>query len=139
MVLAVRGLMSSDPQIALVSQWRVAAGHHVLEFPGGAVDDAESALAAARREAGEELGADCAAAPGSVIGQIRPHPALRNVTDVVLLELDAIPTGPEHVEPESGAMHMWVTFEELRTLIRTGRVRDGVTLGAFMLFTAYRG
>jgi ADP-ribose pyrophosphatase len=51
------GILAWDgAQLALVSQWRQAAGQAMLEIPAGTLDPGESPRATAERELGEECG-----------------------------------------------------------------------------------
>ena len=81
-----------------VRQWRHAAEHISVEFPGGVIDAGESPETAAARELAEETG--FIAGKMTKLGCVSPNPALfKNHFHVYLAE-DLIPTGEQKLDDD---------------------------------------
>ena len=81
-----------------VRQWRHAAEHISVEFPGGVIDAGESPEVAAARELAEETG--FIAGKMTRLGCVSPNPALfKNHFHVYLAE-DLIPTGEQKLDDD---------------------------------------
>lgn len=137
-VVALRG-----DQVLLVEHERPWVGATLLELPRGFGEVADGApgsdaacCAAATRELLEETG--YAAVDPRVLGRYHPDSTLLPAPVAVVrvrVDVDAVagPTDGEIVRP------LWVPAEDLRGLVRDGRLRDGHTLAALAVLEASTG
>ena len=82
----------------LVRQWRHAARHLTVEFPGGVLDADEDPAETARRELLEETG--FRAGKLTKLGSCNPNPALFCNTFHCYLAEELIPTGVQHLDAD---------------------------------------
>ncbi|ROL84052.1 NUDIX hydrolase [Pseudomonas chlororaphis] len=133
---AVNGVVAvptlADGRLMLVNLKRRAIGGQSIEFPRGAIDAGESAVDAAARELLEETGWQ--ASHVRELGLLHSNTSLIAsavaVCQVQIAEQQAAATDGEveHL--------LWVSRQELMTLIATGRITDGHTLSAAMMLLA---
>jgi ADP-ribose pyrophosphatase len=122
----------ADGRLMLVNLKRRAIGSQSIEFPRGAIDAGESAVDAAARELLEETGWQ--ASHVRELGLLHSNTSLIAsavaVCQVQIAEQQAAATDGEvdHL--------LWVSRQELMTLIATGRITDGHTLSAAMMLLA---
>lgn len=124
------GILAWDgARIALVRQWRHAAGRELLEIPAGTLEPGEQPAATAARELAEEVGVAAASwehgptfftAPGFCTEELRLYLATGLVPEVRAGAADEALT----VE--------WVTLSEARAAIDGGGIRDAKSIAAIL-------
>lgn len=124
------GILAWDgARLALVSQWRHAAGQVMLEIPAGTLDQGESPRSTAERELGEECGLAAEAweqgpsfftAPGFCTEHLTLFLATRLREDTF--------ESPEDEELEVS----WLTLAEAVAAIDDGRVIDAKSVAGIL-------
>lgn len=119
-----------DRTVALVRQYRHAAGEYLLEIPAGTLDEGEDPMIGAVRELEEEIGVraekiekltEFYVSPGFLTEKMHVFLAT-GLTDVgQKLEADELLTVERH------------SFDELNTMIRNGEITDAKTMVGVML------
>ena len=125
--LPAAGVVMHDPARGVLLLWR----HRFItdtwgwEIPGGRVEGGEAVVAGAAREALEETGW----APGPLQPVCSFHPAngVSDQTFHVFVAHTATEVGPPVDASESERIE-WVPVDRLRTLLRDGEIRDGLSL-----------
>jgi ADP-ribose pyrophosphatase len=135
-VLAVDDSKSKrDPLILLERQYRHAAAQYLYEVPAGSLDDGEDSLTGAKRELLEETGYKAKhwsklvryyASPG-FLGEWMQFFLAEGLTPG-----DAEPEDDEHIELFA------VPLSELLREIEAGRILDGKTIAAALLYERVR-
>ena len=121
------GVILHDPTRGVLLLWR----HRFItdtwgwEIPGGNVEEEETAQEGAAREAVEESG--WAAGPLEHVCTFHPTNGVSDQTFHVFLARSATYVG-EPTDPSESERIEWVTLARLADLIRTGEVRDGLSL-----------
>jgi ADP-ribose pyrophosphatase len=120
-----------DQHLVLVRNERVAVGQHLLELPAGTLEPGENPQAAAGRELAEETGYR----PGRirVLGEFYTSPGFCDELMRVFVAEQLQPVGQklepgEHIEVEV------VARTEVMAMIGDGRIRDGKTLAALLMW-----
>jgi ADP-ribose pyrophosphatase len=112
-------------RVALVRQWRHAAGDALLEVPAGTLEPGEAPLETARRELGEEMaiaagqweqGPSFFTAPGFCTQRL----TLFLATDLVESRVSA--PDDERLEPS------WLPLEDALRAVETGAIRDAKSI-----------
>jgi ADP-ribose pyrophosphatase len=119
-------------RLAMVRQWRQAAGRETLEIPAGTRDPGEEPAATAERELAEE----CGLAAGSWESGPGFWTAPGFCTEYLTLWLatDLRPT--EASRPDDEALDVeWLTIDEALAAVADGTVADGKSLVAIHWFT----
>lgn len=121
-------------RILLVRQYRHAAGDFLWEIPAGRLEPGEDPLVAARRELAEECGLEARLwrqAPA-----FYPAPGYTNEVMHLFFAYGLTPARgdarPDHDEEIETRVF---TRQELDTMIRRGKIRDGKTLAAAAYWT----
>ncbi|EMY36143.1 NUDIX hydrolase [Arthrobacter crystallopoietes BAB-32] len=128
-VLTFRGI----DYLGLVSQYRYPVQVESLEFVRGGAT--EMTAAEAGREVREETGIE----PGHAeyLGAVHPDTGMLSTeAGVWLFRQHPSDKDLDFTEDESGAMTSWHSLGEMLGLIRSGRIRCGITLAAFALLQA---
>jgi ADP-ribose pyrophosphatase len=127
---AVMMPLDDGGKVLLVRQFRLAAQASLWELPAGRIDPGETALAAAKRELGEETGyrarrwsklASFYPSPGYVTEKMTIYVA-RNLTAGA-----AAPMEDERIECR------WFKPEEIEGMIQAGKITDGKTIIGFLM------
>jgi ADP-ribose pyrophosphatase len=116
---------TSENEIIMVRQYRYALGRETLEIPAGKVDQGEKPEACARRELLEETGYEAES-----LRLIYTYaPAIGYSNELIHIfsghHLKQVNTSID--EREISSLQR-LSLEEVRTLIREGRIQDGKTL-----------
>ncbi|HEX2221652.1 MAG TPA: NUDIX hydrolase [Candidatus Limnocylindria bacterium] len=118
-------------RLALVRQWRHAAGRPLLEIPAGTLDPGEEPLATARRELAEE----CGLSAGRWLTGPRFFTAPGFCTELMHLFLatdlsaaDGSTEDDEEIELE------WRTLADARAAVDSGDVADAKTIAGILWF-----
>lgn len=124
-----------DGTVALVRQYRHAAGEYLLELPAGSLDDGEDPIVGAVRELEEEIGVRAAniekltefyVSPGFLTEKMHVFVAT-GLTDVGQnLDADEILTVERY------------SFDDLTVMIRKGQIADAKTIIGIKLAEARR-
>ena len=123
---------AKDPTVLVERQYRHAAGQFLLELPAGRIEPGEAALAAAKRELIEETG--FRARRWSRLVRYYASPGFLAETMQVFLA-EEIRAGVAQPEPDEKISLMQIPLSELIDLIQTGKVLDGKTILAVLLFS----
>jgi ADP-ribose pyrophosphatase len=119
-----------DGRIALISQYRYLIDASQIEFPGGAIDEGETALESAKRELLEETG--CKAVEITNIGLFYPLTThWKGPCHVFLAEVDIV----SEPRPDSGE-YLELVYrrpDEIDELARTNGIISGMTLAAWAI------
>jgi ADP-ribose pyrophosphatase len=122
---AVAILAWDGERLAVVSQWRQAAGADLLEIPAGTCEPGEAPLATAQRELAEECGL------GAATWEDGPsfYTAPGFSTELLNLYL-ATDLGPIDAQaPDDEALERsWLTLPDALSAIDAGRIRDAKSL-----------
>ncbi len=121
-------------EIVCVRQFRHGIGDFTLEVPAGLIDPHDpSPVAAAERELREETGYRCAAIVP--IGELQPNPALFTNRCHVFLATGVEYEGAPQWDPNEEMEIELVKAVDLPELVRTGRIRNALTVAALHLAT----
>lgn len=122
---AVAILAWDGTRLAVVRQWRQAAGAEMTEIPAGTLDPGEEPLPAARRELAEECG--LAAATWEPGPTFYTAPGFCTERLSLFLATDLSPTSaasPDDEELESA----WLTLTQALDAVTKGTIRDAKSL-----------
>lgn len=133
------GMVVAHPDRGMLMIWR----HRFMpdtwawEIPGGAVDEAEPAELAARRECLEETGWEPV---GEVQHLSRHHPSVGLVRQTfdIYLAADARHVGPPEDANEAARVE-WRSFDDVAADLRNGAISDGFTQLAVSLALGVTG
>lgn len=135
-VLAVDDSKSKrDPLILLERQYRHAAAQYLYEVPAGSLDPGEDPLAGAKRELLEETGYK--ARQWSRLVRIYASPGFLGEWMQIYLAEDLTPGDAEPEDDEQIELFA-VPLSELLRQIEAGRILDGKTIAATLLYDRVR-
>ena len=117
--------MFADGTVALVRQYRHAAGKYMLEIPAGSLDGDESPETGAARELEEEIGVT--AAKLDKIAEFYVSPGFLTEKMFVYLATEITETGQKLEEDELIELER-LTFPQALDLIRSGGIEDAKTI-----------
>lgn len=126
----------SDNTVALVRQYRHAAGKFLWEIPAGSLEKGEDPLSGARRELEEEIGVTA----GSVEPLIEFYvsPGFLSEKMFVFLATDLTETA-QNLEADELIEVEKFTFENLYEMIRAGEIEDAKTIAGLIAAGANLG
>lgn len=119
-------------EVVLVRQFRFGIEQVTLEIPGGLVDPGEDPKDAARRELNEETGYDSEEI--SLLGEVRPNPAIQDTTCYVYLARDVHPVYAQSLDDGEDIHIETVPFDRIPQLVRTGAIDHSLVLNAFYYY-----
>lgn len=122
---AVAILAWDGGRLAIVRQWRQAAGAELLEIPAGTAEPGETALVTAQRELAEECGLAGATWEEGPVFYTAPGFSTELLTLFLATELEPTSAdGPEDEALESS----WLTLPEALAAMEAGEIRDAKSL-----------
>ena len=119
-----------DGTVALVRQYRHAAGKYLLELPAGSLDDGENPAAGAIRELEEEIGVR--AGRIEKLTEFYVSPGFLTEKMYVFLATELIETGQQLEDDELIEIDL-MTFPQAFDLIRSGGIEDAKSMVGLML------
>jgi len=125
-----------DGTVALVRQYRHAAGKYLLEIPAGGVEDGETFEQGAVRELEEEIGVT--AANIELLTEFYVSPGFLSEKMYVFLATGLTET-KQNLEIDELIEIERITFSAAFDLIRTGGIEDAKTMAGLMLAGARLG
>ncbi|MEO6655160.1 MAG: NUDIX hydrolase [Pyrinomonadaceae bacterium] len=120
----------ADNSVALVRQYRHAAGKYLLKIPAGSLDGDESPETGAARELEEEIGVT--AGKIEKIAEFYVSPGFLTEKMYVFLATELTETGQNLEEDELIELEL-LTFPQAFDLIRNGGIEDAKTMVGLML------
>ena len=131
---AVGVVVASDEALLLLHRHRFITDTWGWEVPAGGVDPGESLEEAAGREVLEETGWR----PGPLRRLHGYHPSngLSDQRFELFLAEGATYVG-EPADPAESSKVEWIPFDEVRALVRSGAVTDGLSLAALLWWMAF--
>lgn len=130
---AVAILAWDGSRLAMVRQWRHAAGDTLLEIPAGTMEPDEDSLDTARRELAEEMGVAAAAWTVGPIFFTAPGFCTERLTLFLALDLSVA----EVPVPEDELIERaWVPLDDALAAIDDGRIADAKSIAGILWFSA---
>ncbi len=126
----------ADQTVALVKQYRHAAGKYLLEIPAGSLDGGENPETGARRELEEEIGVT--AGHIEKLTEFYVSPGFLTEKMHVFLATDLTETQQNLEEDELIEIEK-LTFEESFEKIKNGEIEDAKTMIGLMMASAKFG
>lgn len=119
-----------DGTVALVRQYRHAAGEYLLEIPAGTLDAGEDPMIGAVRELEEEIGVRAARVQKLTEFYVSPGFLTEKMHVYMATELTEV---GQKLEADENLTVERYSFEELHEMIRDGRIVDAKTMVGVML------
>ena len=116
--------------IWFVSQYRHAAGRHILELPAGTLEDGEDPIKCAQREIQEEIG--MGATSVQKIGEFFLAPGYSTEYMYIYLAKDLYPSSLPQDEDEI-LETIRLSTDEVKTKIAKGKIQDAKTIASLFL------
>jgi ADP-ribose pyrophosphatase len=132
---AVMLVVDDRDRVLLVKQFRLPAEKDLWEIPAGRLDPGEKPLQTAKRELMEETG--YSAKKWKKLAAYWPSPGFLSEKMHLFLATDLTQGKAAPMEDERIEMQ-WFKKKELAKLIRDGKIEDGKTLLAFLLWRSLR-
>jgi len=131
------GILAWDGQrVAMVRQWRHAAGQALLEIPAGTLDPGEEPLATARRELAEECGLSAAAWIAGPSFFTAPGFCTERLSLFLATQLaDAAAEAPE----DEDLVLSWLTLPDALAAIESGDVADAKSIAGLLWLSKRMG
>ena len=127
--------VDSNNRVALVRQYRAAAGQELLELPAGTREPNELPLACAQRELSEEMGVQ--ASTWLPLAQFFSAPGF--CTEQLWLYL-ATGLQPSSGTPEAdeNIQRQWIDLKAVASMIATGQIRDAKSIAGLLMVLQLR-
>jgi ADP-ribose pyrophosphatase len=125
----------SDPDIVLERQYRHAAGQYLYELPAGTRNPNEAPLAAAKRELIEETG--YRAKKWTMLVKYFASPGFLGEWMQIYLAQDIRP-GPSALEADEHLEVLRMPLSRAMQMVADGKIHDGKTLIALLLYSTRR-
>ena len=123
-------------EIALVRQFRYAAGRELLELPAGKLEAGENPLQAIEREIVEEIGYQ--ALDMKPFGQIIPTCAY--CTEIIYIHrAEQLLKAEQKLDADEFLDVLWLPFAKALEMVLAGEITDAKTCYAILKETALRG
>lgn len=122
---AVVAAINDQNEICLLKQWRHAIGKTIWELPAGCLEPGEPPLETAKRELEEEAGVR--AKQWQDLGYIVSSPGFSNEV-LYLFEARGVTKGTLKLDDAEQLEAHWLSFENVRSLCRSGEIIDAKTL-----------
>jgi len=136
-ILAVDpGKRKKDPWVVIEQQYRHAAGQSLWELPAGKLDAGEAPLDGAKRELSEETG--YSAKKWSPLVEYFASPGFLGESMKVFLA-EGLVAGDAHPEEDEKIDFRLVKLSELLGMVDKGKILDGKTLSAVLLYARKLG
>jgi ADP-ribose pyrophosphatase len=119
-----------DGTVALVRQYRHAAGDYLLEIPAGTLNPGEDPMIGAVRELEEEIGVRAARVQKLTEFYVSPGFLTEKMHVYLATELTEV---GQKLEADENLTVEWFPFDELNAMIRDGRIVDAKTMVGVML------
>lgn len=120
--------ITRDRRIVLIEQFRHGVGDHVIEIPGGMVDEDEDPKSAALRELVEETGYTTTRMIET--GRSYPNPAIQNNTIHHFIALDCERTEDVAFDDHESIATRRVALSELDDLVHNGEITHALAITA---------
>ncbi len=129
--------VDDNGRILLVRQYRHATLDYLWELPAGRIDAGEKPLQTAKRELAEETG--YRAARWKKLGMIYPSPGMLDERLHLYLATGLREAGKlaQHEEEDERVTLRWFTAKELDTMIENGKMPDGKTICAYLMWQRF--
>ena len=121
--------LNEKGEVALVRQYRYAAGKELLEIPAGKMEPGEDPRETALRELREEAG--LAAEHFSEFGRIIPTGAYCSEVIYIFLATELSPV-PQNLDPDEFLSVFWMDLDEAVRLVLSGEIDDAKTVSALL-------
>jgi ADP-ribose pyrophosphatase len=124
-----------DGRVCLIHSRRLTVGETLIEIPAGTREPDESPIETARRELIEETG--YRATKFEELVSYYPTPGV--LSEKMWIYVAQGLTAGEHArEPNEEIENMVVPWDEAMAMIRNGKIRDGKTLLAILMWQSHR-
>jgi len=131
-------IVKRSDEILLINQYRYPVRKFSNEFVAGIIDDGEDAEETAKKELLEEAGIK--AEKLTPLGKIFPLVGQTNAYAHIYLAsgaIEEVPPRPEIFEKFVSLTHRWVSLNQFRDMVVSGRINNAPTLAAWALLTEY--
>lgn len=123
--------------VLMETQYRHPIQRIIAGFPGGAIEDDQTPIAAAQRELLEETGYQ--AEEFINLGTFLPDVGIQANTGSLFIALNPVKVAePSQQTDEETTIPIVKTVDEVKALVEQGEIRDGWSLGPFLVFLLWR-
>ena len=121
--------LTKQQEVLLIKQYRHGAQKILWELPGGAVNEDEVPIVAAKRELLEETG--YSSNKWVLLGSSRPNPAIQSNTIYHYLALDCEKTAETSFDENESIATRLLPEKEVENLIMKGTISHSLVVAAF--------
>ncbi len=130
--------VTKDGKIVMIEQYRHGNDSITIELPGGLVENDEKPEVAAARELLEETGYSSTKKP-ILLGKQSPNPAFMDNSCYTYLIEGCELTNPQNLDKDEIIEIHKFGKEEVKEMIKSGKINHGVILTAFYFYSLYSG